>query len=145
MMSEYPTLVVEMSLPPGVNKAYNPVRSSRGAKLIKSKEARQWSAYAQSQITQQAGVAVCRNKFRALIQMPVNATDTDAAVKEILDTCKYAGVIKDDASRYNMGFTVEVVRGLRPGWMRVSLWALPDDYLPPDIYEGMEEDMEEVA
>lgn len=140
MESEYPTIVVEMSLPPGVNKAYNPIRSSKGAKLIKDKEADRWSRYAQSQIVIQAGGETCPNKFRALIQFPKNATDTDAPIKEIFDTCKYAGVIKDDTSRHNMGFTVEVVRGLSPGWVRVSLWALPDSYEPPDIRPDVEEE-----
>lgn len=136
-MNLYPDVMVEMSMPLGVNRAYDPVRTKNRAKIIKNNNAREWSDYAINQIMAQAGGAAGIKRFRLLIQIPEGNYDTDHFEKEIIDSFKKAGIIVDDKARNNMEFTVQVVDGLPDRWCRVSLWRLDIGYTKPCI-EGME-------
>ena len=131
--------VIFMSMPPGVNRAYDPQRSVNkktgkvSAKIIKNDIARKWADYARNEIIKQAFEFKAPNKYGILIQIPEGDYDTDHFEKEIIDACVNAGAVPSDKSKYNMGFSVEIVTGIPAKWCRLTIYALPDEYTKPCV------------
>lgn len=121
------TIILRLELPPGVNKLYRPIRTKRGARMIKGDAAREWANRAQYDVRLQRCGVTLPYRFRALIVLPESAFDADAPTKELLDACQHGGAIVND--RYNRGYAVEIDETLPPGVVHIELTALPD--LPP--------------
>lgn len=118
------TISLRLDMPPGVNTLYRPIRTKRGARMIKGDAAREWANRASYDVRLQRCGVTLPYRFRALIVLPETAFDADAPVKQLLDACQAGGAIIND--RHNRGFAVEVDETLPPGVVHIELTALPD-------------------
>ncbi|WP_135470532.1 RusA family crossover junction endodeoxyribonuclease [Crenalkalicoccus roseus] len=90
------SLLLELTLPPSVNRLWAPIRTATGARLVKRAAYRQWSAAAAREVlAQRAGVRIL-GAFGVTIRLPESRGDGDNLIKALLDACQAGGAILDD-------------------------------------------------
>ena len=91
------SITIFLPIPPSVNKAWVPVRTRLGAKMIKRAASREWAALAQREVAYQRQGAQISVPFEAIIALPKFRGDVDNRVKQLLDACQSGGAITNDS------------------------------------------------
>jgi Holliday junction resolvase RusA-like endonuclease len=85
-----------LPLPPSINKAWVPVRTRTGAKLIKRANSKAWANAARWEVSIQREHKQIAAPFEAIIELPKMRGDVDNRVKQLLDACQAGGAITND-------------------------------------------------
>jgi Holliday junction resolvase RusA-like endonuclease len=85
-----------LPLPPSINKAWVPVRTRTGAKLIKRANSKAWANAARWEVSIQRAHKQIAAPFEAIIELPKMRGDVDNRVKQLLDACQAGGAITND-------------------------------------------------
>ena len=121
--------MIALTLPiaPFVNKGWAPVRTRRGARVVKRTAAQDWADEARWRVAQQRAGASIPAEFSAVIIFPETRADIDARIKATLDACQAGGAVTND--KHCRRLLVEIDPALAAGLMRVELHPLPP--IPP--------------
>lgn len=87
---------IRLPLPPTTNQLWAPVRVGGGARLVKRKIYKDWSAMASREVTAQRGGLTITGAFRVSLLLPTGRHDGDNLIKPILDACQHGGAIAND-------------------------------------------------
>jgi Holliday junction resolvase RusA-like endonuclease len=85
-----------LPLPPSINKAWVPIRTRTGAKLIKRAASKTWANSARWEVSIQREQRQIAVPFEAIIELPKMRGDVDNRVKQLLDACQAGGAITND-------------------------------------------------
>jgi Holliday junction resolvase RusA-like endonuclease len=85
-----------LPLPPSINKAWVPIRTRTGAKLIKRAASKTWADAARWEVSIQRAQRQIAAPFEAIIELPKMRGDVDNRVKQLLDACQAGGAITND-------------------------------------------------
>ncbi len=116
-------ICITLHIAPVVNKAWAPVRTAKGARLVKRSAAAEWAAEAKWMVLNQRAGQAIDGPFAATIIVPDTRADIDARIKATLDACQHGGAITNDKHCRRM--LVEIDPGMCLGLMRVELTPLP--------------------
>ncbi len=85
-----------LPLPPSINKAWMPVRTRTGARLIKRAPSKAWADAARWEVSIQRAQRQIAVPFEAIIELPKMRGDVDNRIKQLLDACQAGGAITND-------------------------------------------------
>ena len=85
-----------LPLPPSINKAWVPIRTRTGAKLIKRAASKTWANAARWEVSIQRAHKQISVPFEAIIELPKMRGDVDNRIKQLLDACQAGGAISND-------------------------------------------------
>jgi len=85
-----------LPLPPSINKAWVPIRTRTGAKIIKRANSKKWADAARWEVSIQREQQQIAVPFEAIIELPKMRGDIDNRIKQLLDACQKGGAITND-------------------------------------------------
>lgn len=89
-------ITIFLPLPPSVNKAWAPVRTATGARMIKRAASKDWANAARWEVTAQREGKQISVPFEATVLLPKMRGDIDNRVKQLLDACQHGGAVTND-------------------------------------------------
>lgn len=89
-------ITIILPLPPSINKAWVPIRTRTGARLIKRAPSRAWANAARLEVSIQRQRRQIAVVFEAIIELPKMRGDVDNRIKQLLDACQAGGAITND-------------------------------------------------
>jgi Holliday junction resolvase RusA-like endonuclease len=89
-------LTLILPLPPSINKAWMPIRTRTGARLIKRAPSKAWADAARWEVSIQRAQRQIAVPFEAIIELPKMRGDVDNRIKQLLDACQKGGAITND-------------------------------------------------
>lgn len=123
---------IVLTLPPTGNKLWAPVRTRRGAAMVKRAASADWAAAAARDVARQAPRTI-PGPFHAAIFLPVTRADIDGRIKPILDALQAGGAIAND--RHCTRLLVELDAS-RQGTALIHLTPIPPPSHAPTRTKG---------
>lgn len=128
-----PVFSFVLPLPPSTNKLWAPVRTTRGAKMVKRGAYADWCALAKREVQAQRGTAAITGDFRVAILLPEGRHDGDNFIKPLLDACQAGGAISND--RHCRGGSWDL-DDTREGTALVEIYPIPPMRCAPARTKG---------